>query len=237
MSELLFYEKPVALSREQHKGLRYSPVKDFSFSKEVNSVPITGLEFFEASRDMTVLFGKTDDDRYYPVALMSLRKASHDLVREDGSWAGRYIPAFIRRYPFALTEESVVCLDEASEAFAGEQGEPLFDEQGENSTMLERVIGFLKQYDREARRTREFCEAAAKKGLFKSFDVQVGGKEKTPVRLQGLHVIDARKFSELSGDTLELWFTRGWLGWVYAHLHSIGALGSLSREIVEAGED
>lgn len=231
MSELLFYEKPVALNRARHKNLRLKAMDDgYAFSGGANSVPLTGIEFFEASRDMTVLFKKGDDGFFFPVAMMSLSNSGHELVDAKGNWQGSYVPAFIRRYPFALTTDNTVCFDEKSPAFSETEGEPLFTESG-HSPVLERVLGFLQQFDTEMRRTRDFCEALAQKGLLAPFEVEVrprdGGRS---VRLQGLHAVNSQKFSELRGDTLELWFTKGWVAWIYAHLHSIGALGKLSSD-------
>jgi hypothetical protein len=230
MSELLFYEKLVALNRTRHKTLRLKALEDgFTFSGGVNSVPLAGIEFFEASRDMTVLF-KKGDKGFFPVVMMSLSNSGHDLVDAQGNWQGSYVPAFIRRYPFALASDGTVCVDENSKALSETDGEPLFTDTG-NSKVLEKVLAFLNQFDAEMRRTRDFCEALEQKGLLAPFEVEVRPKDGgRPVRLQGLHAVQAQKFAELRGDTLELWFTKSWVAWVYAHLHSIGALGKLSSE-------
>lgn len=123
MSELLFYEKLVALNRARHQNLRLKPMEDgYAFSGGVNSVPLAGIEFFEASRDMTVLFQKGADGHFFPVVMMSLSNSGHELVDARGNWQGSYVPAFIRRYPFALAADGTVCLDENSRAFSETEG-------------------------------------------------------------------------------------------------------------------
>ncbi|MGQ9427614.1 SapC family protein [Gilvimarinus sp. F26214L] len=228
MSELLFYGKTVPLNREKHKNLKFKPLVDLSFSKHANSVPVAGIEFFEASRDLAILFTKSPKGDYGPVALLSLRNDGHDMVTEEGKWRGQYIPGFIRRYPFGLTENGTVCLDETCPAFSEKEGEPLFD--GDKSTeQLDRVVNFLQAYDADIKRTRAFCEALKEQDMLIPFDAQVGGGSGGSVRLQGLYAIDDKKFAKLSGETLEQWFQRGWVGWVFAHLHSLGALRQLPR--------
>ncbi|MFO6420079.1 SapC family protein [Hylemonella sp. W303a] len=231
MSELLFYEKPVALNRERHKKLRLKAMDDgFAFSAGVNSVPLAAIEFFEASRDMTVLFQKGADGHFFPVVMMSLSNSGHALVDPQGRWQGSYVPAFIRRYPFALASDGTVCIDEKSRAFSETEGELLFTEDG-HAPALDSALAFMRGFDTEMRRTREFCDGLAQKGLLAPFEVEVrprdGGRA---VRLQGLHAVSTQKFSELRGDTLELWFTKSWVAWIYAHLHSIGALAKLSSD-------
>jgi hypothetical protein len=97
MSSLLFYSEPAALNRDQHKDLRFTASSDFGFSSSVNSVPMTGIEFFEASRDMPVLFSKDEQGNYFPLALLSLMNDGHNFLKEEGKWDDCYVPAFIRR--------------------------------------------------------------------------------------------------------------------------------------------
>ena len=233
MSELLFYREPVALNRENHRNLKFSTRAEYEFSREVNSVPLTGIEFFEASRDMPVLFSCSESGAYFPLALLSLRNNSHALVAEDGNWRGNYVPAFIRRYPFAMTDNQTVCFDQASEQFSEEEGEPLFDEKGENTKTLNNVLQFLNNYDASYKRTREFCEQVAAAQLFKPFNIQVMAGDGKPVRLEGLHIIDETKLLEVDEEQVHKWFKSGELAWIYAHLHSLGALKQLSKRQAE----
>lgn len=230
MTELLFYAKPVALHREQHRNLRFRRLPDLSFSRQVNSVPLAGLEFFEASRDMTVLFNRDPAGRYFPLVLLSLDNAGHGLVGEDGRWRANYVPAFIRRYPFALAANGALCYDASCTAFGEEpEGERLFDDEGKTTPFTDGVLRFLQRYEFESKRTREFCEAVAGKDLFKPFQAQVK-RGRGAVRLEGLYCIDEEAFSKIDAATLEDWFRKGWIAWAYAHLHSIGALGQISRQ-------
>lgn len=235
MAEILFYEKPTPLNRENHKNLRFKGVTDLSFTKGQNSVPVAGLEFFEASRAMTVLFSKAKNGDYFPVVLLSLQNAGHDLVTEEGKWKGTYIPSFIRRYPFAMTAEGTVCFDADSSALSEVEGEPLFDDEGKNTKMLDDVIRFLQQYQVEMTQTQKYCKELAELDYLTEFSVEVGRNTENPVRIQGLYAVDEKKFASLEGEKLQEWFKQGWLGWTYAHLHSIGALRTLSRQ--QAAQD
>lgn len=229
MSELLFYRQPVALNREKHRDLKFSPNTKFRFSSEVNSVPVTGIEFFEASRDLPILFSRSEAGHYFPLALLSLRNNSHSLVDDEGNWSGNYVPAFIRRYPFAMTDNQTVCFDEQSEQFSGDKGEPLFNDEGENTETLNNIIQFLNQFDGAFKRTREFCDQVQKVELFKPFNIQVLAGDNKPVRLEGLYIIDETKLLEVGQEQVMQWFKGGQLAWVYAHLHSLGALKQLSK--------
>lgn len=229
MAELLFYREPKLLDRAGHAALRYGASNDFSFAREVNSVPLLAVEFFEASRTLPVLFSEDAKGQRAPLALLSLSNSHNAQVGADGRWTAGYTPAFVRRYPFALDGDKNVCFDEAAPHF-GEQGQPLFEGEAPSAT-LQQVIGFLREFDAEHARTREFCEALAAKELFKPFMLQVITADKQTARLGGLSVVDEAKLQQLDAATVDEWFRRGWLGWIYAHLHSLGALKRLGDQL------
>jgi len=229
MAELLFYREPVVLDRAAHADLRYAANTDFGFSREANSVPLLGVEFFETSRCLPVLFAGTEDGATFPLALLSLANGHNAQVDGDGQWTAGYTPAFVRRYPFALTADKNVCFDRSAAHF-GEQGQPLFANDAPTPAM-EGVLAFLRQFDAEHARTQAFCEALAAKGLLKPFVLQVITADKQTARLGGLSVVDEAQLAKLDSETVDSWFRCGWLAWIYAHLHSLGALKRLGEQL------
>jgi hypothetical protein len=229
MAELLFYREPTLLDRAGHAALRYAARADFGFSRHANSVPLLGAEFFEASRSLPVLFADDEQGRRFPLALLSLANGHNAQLGPDGRWTGGYTPAFVRRYPFALDGDKNVCFDRAASHFGGE-GQPLFEGDAPSAT-LQGVIGFLREFDAEHARTREFCEALEAKALFKPFVLQVITADKQAARLGGLSSIDETKLQQLDAATVDDWFRRGWLAWIYAQLHSLGALKRLGDQL------
>ena len=237
MSTLLFYKEAVALNREQHKDLRFTALSDYSFTKDTNSVPLTGIEFFEASRDYPVVFSQDAEGEYFPLALLSLMDGDHQLIDAAGKWDDVYIPAFIRRYPFALTDDGTVCVDAQANHFADSEGKALFTDDGENSEALNNAITFLNHFDAQHKHTRAFCEAAKAADIFKPFNVQVMVEKDKPLRLEGLSIIDEEKLSKLSEEQVNDWFKKGWLAWSYAHMHSLGAIRRLVKRQQEERSD
>ena len=229
MAELLFYREPTLLDRAGHAALRYTPSADFGFTRDVNSVPLLAVEFFEASRTLPVLFADDAQERRFPLALLSLANDHNAQLATDGRWTGGYTPAFVRRYPFALDGDKNVCFDRAAAHFTPE-GQALFDGDTPSAT-LHGVIGFLREFDAEHARTREFCDALQAKDLFKPFVLQVITADKQTARLGGLSAIDETKLQQLDAATVDAWFRRGWLAWIHAHLHSLGALKRLGDQL------
>ncbi|HEY9034988.1 MAG TPA: SapC family protein [Pseudomonadales bacterium] len=239
MSELMFYGKPVALNRNQHKQLGFKPYRRFGFAAQINSTPLAGVEFFEASRDYPILFKPGAGDEFFALALLSLSNQHNSQLDDEGQWKNSYIPAFVRRYPFALTGDGTVCFDEQADAFAEQASDdypPLFDEDGNNGAPLDNIIRFLQQYDAEIKRSREFCQALQAQDLLRPFNVQLAKDQQAAVRLEGLFIIDEQKLNALDDATISDWFRKGWIAWSYAHLHSLGALTRLLNNSPLSGD-
>lgn len=226
MPTLLIYQELVALDRQAHRNLRLKKSDNLDFANETNSVPMAGVEFFEASREMPVLFTKGPDGGFVPIALLSLQQKGNNLGDE---WDTIYIPAFIRRYPFAKAGDGNIVFDKQAPHLQEAEGDPLFKEDGSNSDFLNKIIGFLNYVDAQFKDTAEYCQACARHELFVPFNVQVNVEKDKPLRLDSLFKIDEKKLNGLPDEEVAAWFRKGWLAWSFAHLHSLGALRRLVK--------
>lgn len=218
------YREPVVLNRNEHRGLRLNKQANPDFAKNFNSVPLVGIEFFEASRELPVLFNKSGDGKFIPLALLSLRSKSNNL---GNNWGDVYMPAFIRRYPFALVEGKLI-FDKEAPQLQEKEGEALFEQDGKNTDFLNKIMDFVTNIDAQAKLTREYCQACADNEFFMPFK-EVRGSDDKRVQLDNLFVIDEKKLNTLPEEQINDWFRKGWLAWSYAHLHSLGALPRLLK--------
>lgn len=237
MSSLLFYQKPVALNREQHKSARIGVIADYGFARNANSVVLNTVEFVEVCKEYPVVFAKTGD-RYTPVALLGLRENENLFVNGEGKWDARYIPAFVRRYPFVLAEtggaELTVCVDEASPAFNAAAGQPLFDEAGRNTPFLDNALGFLNAFQAEVKRTESFASRLASLGLLTEMSAKAELADGRKLLLNGLYVVDEAKLQGLGQSEIQALVKSGDAGWIYAHLISLTNVSRLTDRMPPA---
>lgn len=238
MTTLLFYERPVPLNSGVHLKTRLKATGNFDFSASTNSIPLAVIEFVDAAREYPIAFAGEEGGAMFPIALVGMRKNENLFVSESGTWEGRYIPAFVRRYPFVLGEKENandfdVFVDEAYEGFGGKSGERLFNDQGESSDWLKQMLEFLSNYQGEIERTRRFVERLQELKLLVPRMLQSERENETPLVLQGFSVVDEQRLMELSdADLLEL-ARNGSLAWIYAHLMSLGNVPGLSMRLAK----
>ncbi|TVZ40815.1 SapC protein [Alteromonadaceae bacterium 2753L.S.0a.02] len=220
----MFYEEPVPLEKKKHVDLKLNREQNYAFANNVNSVPIGGMEYFQASRDFPILFVKNNEGKYLSMAILSLREKSHDM---GDTWEGVYVPAFIRRYPFILTSEKIVMIDNKAPHFQQETGDALFAAENEPSDTLKQVVSFLELVEKNFQATEEFAQALSDKELLEPYNATVKFDNNT-VKLNELYAINEKKLHEsLDKDELHEWFNKGWIAWCHAHLHSLGSMHEL----------
>ena len=239
VAEVLFYERPVPLNRTEHKDLRIKPIPNLKFAGSVHSVPLTGVEFPAAARDLPILFGGVTVEDAGPMALLGLRENENLFINEQGHWVpNTYIPAFIRRYPFVLAEKPVgaegddftVFLDEAYEGFNTTEGEVLFKDDGSESDVLNNAVRFLGEFQQHVSRTQWFMEQLRKHKLLEPRNIRLE-KDGKSINLNGLFVVNEEKLRQLDEQTALEFLREGVFGWIYAHLVSLGNIDRVSQRL------
>lgn len=236
MANLLFYDKPVALNKVVHKDSKIKPLDgNYGFAKKTNSVVLAGIEFTEAAKEYPIVFAKAGETTV-PVALLGLRNEENLFVDGEGKWDARYIPAFVRRYPFVLAEtqeqqQRMVCIDESYQGFNTEEGEALFGDDGEPSQILKQAMEFLEEYQRQYVRTETFIKRLTDNDLLMSLNARVDLVDGKQFALTGLLAVDEKKLLQLDdAKALEL-FRSGELAWIYCHLMSLGCMARMVDRI------
>jgi len=245
VAEVIFYERPVPLNRTAHKDLRLKPIPSMKFALSAHSVPLTGVEFGLAARDLPIVFAGNDLSDVGPVALLGLRQDENLLVSAEGQWeANVYVPAFVRRYPFVLAEKPpgqpgddfAVFLDEGYEGFGSTEGERLFNEDGTDTELLSRAVGFLGEFQQNVTNTRNFVDRLRQHDLLEPRNLSLRkGAPDSPdgrvINLNGMFVVNEEKLRALDEKTAHEFVRDGVLGWIYAHLMSLANIDRLAQRL------
>ncbi len=109
---------------------------------------------------------------FLPVAITGLRTGTNAFLDADGKrWArGCYVPAYVRRYPFILMENTeqqqfILCVDEES-GFLGEDGERrLFDDDAKPTEITNQALEFCRAYHAQFEATQNFVEELSERDL------------------------------------------------------------------------
>ena len=233
----LFYRSIDSVDREVHASKRVRTGTDiFGFAGTSHMIPAVLDEFAAACRHLPIVF-LPDNEAPTPVFLVGIRSGQSLFVDESGAWKGRYVPAFLRRYPFILGEiaqsEPVLCVDEASALLSDTDGEALFD-QGVETGFLKQIMTLVSGYMEASRRTEAAVKMLREADLFTTVSLEFQNGSGGTNSIQGLWAVDDAKLQSLSEARLLALHSQRLLGPIYAHLLSLGAveaLGDLEKRL------
>jgi hypothetical protein len=238
--QLMFYEQVIPLSPQRHGDLYIEGGNNYEFARSVNSIPLVAAEIPHAAREYTVVFAETGDT-VIPVALLGVKDNENLYVTDEGGWDAKYIPAFVRRYPFVFSRSEdgktfTLCVDESWQGCNREgRGERLIDEKGEKTPFLEKLMGFLQDYQRNSQLTATYCSKLKELELLEPKAANFTLADGKKMTLRGFMAINREKLNALPAETLQQLAKTGELEVNYAHLFSMNNLPLVLDRVAQRG--
>jgi SapC len=222
--QLLIYKSATPVNRTTHHDCFVDVGANYAFASKVNSVPLMAIEFPHAASEYAIVFGGSGAD-ITPAAILGVRSDENLFLGQDGSWQAKYIPAFVRRYPFVFTHADtkfVLCVDEEFSGFNREgNGQRLFAEDGTATAYTDGILKFLQDYQIQFLTTQRFCERLRELDLLEAMQAQVTTPGGPPLSLSGFMAVSRAKLKALPAETLAALAQTDELELIYMHLQSL----------------
>lgn len=219
--------KVVQLSKTEHKNIKLSPNTNFEHLASHHLAPVIIQETPRLSAELPMAFIKNNQtNEYVFVALLGMKEGENLMVK-DGKWQGNMIPASYTHFPISLIPSAEdkskygLTIDMSSEAVSETVGEPIFQEDGEETEAFKKRRQTLENFYQCSLSTHEFVKTMADLDLLLeqtlSFDVQ--GEQRN---IAGINIIDEQKLNALSDEDFLSLRKKGYLTPIYAHFNSLG---------------
>lgn len=228
------FKQLVPVNKERHAVKKIKPIVGFEFAANFHIASVMVHEFVRVAATYPVVFLEDKEkDEFRPVVLMGLDAGENLFVGQDGKWQASYIPAIIRRYPFALAStgqegQFTVCIDEGSELVNDAEGVPLFNEQGEPAEALENVKRYLGELQQMDAFTKAYCKYLAEHNMFTPLNMRVRQADQVK-NIAGCYVINEERLNNLSNERFLEMRERRYLPATYAHLGSLAQIERLLK--------
>lgn len=224
--KVFLFEQPELLNARDHGDLGIkAPDSLYSFAANQKALPVLITEFPSATRDYPVIF--TNPTNPAPLVAVGLGAEKNLYIDEEGRWDEyRYIPAYLRRYPFAIAttqgaNQFGVVIDRKSDYVTDDPEIPFF-ENGQMSERIKKMTEFLSAFEQDRRRTETFCKKLVELELLApqqaTYTPEAGGD---PVVIAEYTAVNEQKLKELPDDVLVDLAKTNILPMIYAHLLSL----------------
>ena len=239
-AQMLIYESAAPVSFGRHGQWSVEVGSDYAFSKHVNSIPLMAVEFPNAASEYSIVFAGPEE-AVVPAVILGMRNDENLYLTEQGGWRAKYVPAFVRRYPFVFSTSEdgktfTLCIDETFSGFNQKgRGEPLFDADKKPSPYVARVLKFLEQYQIEFHRTQAFCRKLAELKLLEPMRAQASLGSGEKLSLGGFMAVNRDRVKALAADKLAELAKTDELELLYLHLHSMRNFSDMGSRLAASG--
>ncbi len=222
----LFFTSVVGVNPTEVPDLRLDKATGFRFAAAAQWVPIGLGEFEAAARSYPILFTTGPDP--VPVVLVGLDARGNLFVNPEGVWQpDAYIPAYVRSYPFVLIDDqqsgaTYIGMEAGAEALKNPDATRLF-EDGKPTATLNDAVSLCTSSRANINAATALAKALAAAGVLEEEEAAVtftGGGE---LRIRGFQLVRPDRLAAVSDAVFLDWRQRGWIGPIYAHMHSAGA--------------
>lgn len=234
MTAMSFYKNVTLLDSQKHRLLRFKPFDDVRFASGTQSALLAATEIPDCAVEYPVVFATTKDGPV-AIALLGLRPNENLFVAGDGKWDGRYIPAFLRRYPFlpatAPSGEVMIAIDDSCRNLGERDGELLIDADGKATPYLSDLMKFIEQVHVDYANSAAFARSLADRGLLRDMNAEIKLDTGEKFALTGFRIADEEKIAALGDAELAAMARNGQMALVHAHLLSLRNLPKLMNRL------
>ena len=231
MAQQRLYKNVAPVSSQRHGDLCVDH-SNYGYAAGVNAVPVMTAEMTAAAPEYSIVFA--GEDAITPVAVLGLERNKNQFVDADGAWNARFLPAYVRRYPFVFSEHNdqfILCIDEDWSGCNREgRGERLFDDQGQRTEFLDRTLKLLEDSQAQVQHTQSYCQRLKDFDLLDPMQANVTLPNGEQRSLGGFMAVSRDKLKELAPEKLAELARSDELELTYIHLHSLRNFVNLPQE-------
>jgi len=209
--------KHAHLNNVEHRDLRVITARGAQYGENVMYTMTFPAEFRNVQAHFPIVFGKSNDGTFTPLALFGFRD-KQNLFLEGDKWDALYVPLMMERQPFLIGHAphgKVVHIDLDSPRVSQTVGERIFRDHGGNSDFLEHITGVLGTLDQGIEGTAPFIAALIEHNLLESFVLDMQFKDGAQHRFAGFYTIQEERLAKLDAAALGKLHERGYLQPIY----------------------
>jgi hypothetical protein len=224
----------IALNNTEHQALKIDPRYVLKYMAEVHMVPVIVHECAFVGSDAPVVFVKNQDTGQFQMVVLYGLEPGENVFARNGEWNALSLPLVVQCMPLKLlsdgddSDRMMIGIDDTSPFINGEEGEVLFDANGEETDFLKSRKELLGQYFEGGRVTQAFIDLLSELNLLAKQDIKINA-DGEKIDIAGLYSVDEGKLRELSTEDFEKIRTSGFLPVVYAQLMSMNQIRRLTR--------
>ena len=224
------------LNKEKHRQLRIRTGYGAALGDAVMYAMTYPMEFRDIQSCYPILFTKDPNTgEFFAAAVLGFEADQNLFLRDDG-WDASYVPAILQRQPFLIAtggdannEHPVVSLDRDHPRVSQDDGEAIFDAEGQPTEFLKQKVALLEKLHHGLQHGNGFVDTLLKHELLEQITMDIAFNDGSKKSVQGFYTIAEEHLYQLKGDILESLNQAGYLQPVFMAVASMSRM----RDIIE----
>ncbi len=222
------FKKIELLSKKDHKNLSIDKIDNYWFAKELRYAPVGLSEIAKLSTKFPLII--TGGDEQHFSVLLAIGNNDNYFSIQNRYEDRRFVPAFMRAYPFLMVEANdgksdkkfrAVAVDVES-LYVGEDKEiKFFSEDEQESELLKRSIGIVQTLDKDRFAADELVKTLNELDLLDKRDVTLKVESEAKTILSDFYVVNQERLYSLDDKLLLEWMKKGWIYLLENHMRSM----------------
>lgn len=220
------------IRHETHGDKAWRRFSGYQFALGANTAHLAAQEIAKAALVMPLAFMQVEA-KVSLVAICGLLPQQNLFVAPDGRWAGAYVPAVFRSYPFKLAKSGEnnlsLCIDTDSGLLVNRsEGEALFNDDASPTQAVQQVMQFLAQVTQGQETASRAATALSQAALLEPWPIRVREAEGER-EVNGLLRVNEQALNSLDDENFLSLRKTGALQLAYAQMLSSGNMEVLAK--------
>lgn len=212
------FQRAVALDSSIHRNLKVKLPENYTFMENVEIVPLTYSEILSATMYYPVMFG-VQDNVVFPFAVTGIN-GKNVFLKKNGTWKIDTMPNVCKHYPFGVLKEEDEYTIIFDEIYASDDGERLFDDEGNDTEFFSKIKQGLTELARDFHDAEECSKELLDGGLLKALNLDVDTKL-GKMQFRNMLIANVEYLSKLQPEKLYSLNSKGYLLILHAHYLSL----------------
>lgn len=198
------------LNSDQHGNLRIKIDQLDTPENRSNTALVTIGELSTLVHEYPIFISKSPSSGEFQLMAILGFSADENLYLQSNRWEAIYLPLDISRRPFQAyvpdankLDQGRIAIDTSSVQISENEGEALFDEQGEATDYLKKMQTIFAKLMGGMTQTREILKQADKLKLIEAISLNIEIPARGKASLNGLYSFDKKALTSLRGDALQ----------------------------------
>ena len=225
-------QKLVALHAQEHKDLKINTDLIDAIGAHERMIPVVMSEFVKLSVQYPIVFTKNIDTGQFVLVVLLGFDNGENLFWQKDHWDAIYVPLNISRQPFfigadAETKQHLICIDVGSPCISLEQGETIYDADGNESDYMNTIRQRLSTLFTGEQEAAQFIEVLTKLQLMVPLSLEITFADDSKHQVQGVYTIDEEKLQALDKATIGELHVSNYLRPIYTMINSLSHIYGL----------